>query len=687
MVKYKEKTQSSSLSAELFVKEYTKILEMIATGRSASKIYDAIALLYEAKHPGMRCSLLQLKDNLLMHGGAPSFPKEYCDAINGLENGPSVGSCGTSTYTGKQVLVENIETDPKWQLIKHHALPHGMRCCWSQPIKNTKGKTLGAFGMYYDHPALPNEEELSDLESAAVIAGIIMEREFQKIALRESEFKYGTLIENLPQRFFLKDKNSVFISCSKNLANDLGTTIEKIVGKDDFAFFPKAMAEHFQKDDKRIMQTGQTEEIEETIIIKGEERNIHTVKAPARDEEGYINGVLGIYWDITDQKALEANFIQAQKMDAFGTLVGGVAHEFNNALAGITGRLYLAKQHNKDNPQVSKNLNIISSLCDRSVEMIQQLLAFSRKKPVTLKVLDLNEAINESLNIHKFSIPENIKVETQLYSHELPVKGDINQLQQIFINTLNNARDALTDVSNGQINISVTLFKADKKFNQRHENKQQKSFAQLTIEDNGCGIPQADLDHIFEPFFSTKETGKGTGLGLAMLYGAVQTHKGFIDVKSEINKGTKFDIYFPLSEMTINEKGENEQKNEVYSGNGETILFVDDESAIRLMGEDLLSSLGYSTLQASNGYEAVNIYKSKKDHISLIIMDIVMPEMSGVEAASVIQELNNDVKIIFSTGYDKEEMLEDEQIGHYPLITKPYNVDEFSQLIRDTLLS
>ncbi|MCP4414508.1 MAG: PAS domain-containing protein [Gammaproteobacteria bacterium] len=188
--------------------------------------------------------------------------------------------------------------------------------------------------------------------------------------------KRNCLIWNLPQRFFLKDKNSVFISCSKNLAIDLGTTIEKIVGKNDFDFFPNAMAKHTQKDDKRIMQTDQTEEIEETIIIEGEERIIDTVKAPARDEEGNINGVLGIYWDITKQKSLEANFIeanfiQAQKMEAIGTLVGGVAHEFNNALAGITGRLYLAEHHNKDNPQVCKNLNIISSLCDRSVEMIQ----------------------------------------------------------------------------------------------------------------------------------------------------------------------------------------------------------------------------------------------------------------------------------------------------------------------------
>lgn len=163
--------------SEQFILETSNILKMIATGNAASEIYDAIALLYESRHPGMRCSMLTLVGNKLMHGGAPSLPKEYCDAVNGLENGPNVGSCGTSTYTGKSVYVENIETDPKWAKIKHAALPHGMRCCWSEPIKNASGKVLGAFGMYYDYPALPNDKEIRDLKSAAQLAAIIMNRD------------------------------------------------------------------------------------------------------------------------------------------------------------------------------------------------------------------------------------------------------------------------------------------------------------------------------------------------------------------------------------------------------------------------------------------------------------------------------------------------------------------------------
>ncbi len=163
--------------AEVFNDKNAEILEMIAIGRPASGIYDAIALMYEGRHPGMRCSMLELHGKKLLHGGAPSLPKAYSNAVHGMEYGPSVGSCGTSTYTGKRVVVENIETDPKWEKFKHIALPHGMRCCWSEPIKNSCGKVLGAFCMYYNYPALPNDEESNDLKSAARLAGIVMERD------------------------------------------------------------------------------------------------------------------------------------------------------------------------------------------------------------------------------------------------------------------------------------------------------------------------------------------------------------------------------------------------------------------------------------------------------------------------------------------------------------------------------
>jgi len=214
---------------ETFEKRNANILEMIATGKAASAIYDEIALMYEDRHLGLRCSLLELHEGKLLHGGAPSMPKEYCEAVHGLKNGPHVGSCGASTYTGKRVLVEDIATDPKWSKLKDAALPHGMRCCWSEPIKNSLGKVLGAFGMYYNHTALPNDEESKDLKSAARLAGIIMERERSQQALQESELRQRKVVETALDGFWIVSKKGQLLDVNSAYIQMSGYTREELL--------------------------------------------------------------------------------------------------------------------------------------------------------------------------------------------------------------------------------------------------------------------------------------------------------------------------------------------------------------------------------------------------------------------------------------------------------------------------
>ncbi len=308
--------------AEAFSKKNTEILEMIATGKIASEIYDAIALMYEERHPGMRCSMLELSGDTLLHGGAPSLPKEYCEAVHGLKIGPNIGSCGTSTYTGKRCLVENIDTDPKWAAIKDVALPHGMRCCWSEPIKNSSGEVLGAFGMYYNHPALPNEEESDDLKSAARLAGIVMERDHVARTLRQREQELDTIIESLPNMLFVKDaENLRFVRFNKAGEALIGKSRDELIGCNDYDFFPKEQADFFTSKDRQVLDSSETVDIqEEPIETHKGVRFLHTRKVCIRDEDGNPKYLLGISNDITERKQQEERILHQAHFDALTDL-------------------------------------------------------------------------------------------------------------------------------------------------------------------------------------------------------------------------------------------------------------------------------------------------------------------------------------------------------------------------------
>jgi len=407
--------------------------------------------------------------------------------------------------------------------------------------------------------------------------------------------------------------------------------------------------------------------------------------APILDDEGEITHYAAIQQDMSMNKMLEEQFLQAQKMEALGTLVGGIAHEFNNLLAGMTGNLYLAKTEISGFPDVIKRLDNVEELGFRAAEMIKQLLTFARKGQLEIKAFNLTSFVKDTSQLIEATLPENIKFHSNLCHDKLIIKGDVRQLQQVLMNLISNARDAVEGVKEPVISFKTEAFKADAIFCNNYPDIEDKLFAHLIVKDNGSGISDDEKEHIFEPFYSTKEVGLGTGLGLSMAYGAIQSHHGIIDVDNSIGIGSAFHIYLPLiTEGTPEPTAKKTSK--VVPGNGEFILIVDDNAIIRTTCSGVLEKIGYQVIEAADGLEAIEKFTANQETISLIIMDIIMPNLGGVQAVERIKEHSPAVKVIFATGYDKNETLQgDMPSDEYPIIFKPFSIVKLSQIIKEQL--
>ena len=373
--------------------------------------------------------------------------------------------------------------------------------------------------------------------------------------------------------------------------------------------------------------------------------------APLLDGGGKVSHYVSVQEDVSEQQKIEMQLLQAQKMESLGTLVGGIAHDFNNILAGLTGNLYLAKAGAKELPDLFQKLTTIEELSFRAADLIKQLLTFARKGTVSMKPLPLAAFVKEVIKFIRATVPENIDMQMDICSDSLTVRGDATQLQQVVMNLINNACDAVEGSGQPRMMIRLEPFATDAAFMADHAYFKPGRYAHLLVEDNGSGIPEYLLEHLFEPFFTTKEPGKGTGLGLAMVFGAIKTHQGFIEVESSAGKGALFHVYLPLLDAG-SESALTLQKRETVKGHGETILLVDDEPHVLEIGKEVLQTLGYQVLEATNGLEAIDMFTANQEQISLIITDLVMPILGGEKAVARIREIRPEMKVIFVSGYD-----------------------------------
>jgi PAS domain S-box-containing protein len=511
----------------------------------------------------------------------------------------------------------------------------------------------------------------------------ITERKQSETALEESEEKYKTLTNNLHVGIYRNTggPEGKFLEVNPAIMEMFGYKSRKDI-------FKIKVSDLYQNADER---TAFNQKMNQKGYVRNEELHLKcrdgtpiicSVSAVAvKDENGKLKYYDGIIEDITERKKLESQFRQAQKLEAIGTLAGGIAHDFNNLLMTIQGNVSLMLfDIDSVNPNYS-NLVSIEKQIQKGADLTRQLLGYARKGKYQVEPADLNQIVEETSQAFGRTRKQ-ISIESTLSGNLPAIEADRGQIEQVLLNILINAADAMPSggkliIKTSNVNYETIKGRLYKAIPGR--------YVQLMISDTGTGMDKRTQERIFEPFFTTKEFGKGTGLGLASAYGIVKSHGGYIDVESTPNLGTTFFIYLPASEQKVHHM--NETDHSVVEGSG-NILLVDDEEMILKVGVSLLDRLGYSTLKAHNGWEAIEIFSKQNNDIDLVILDLIMPEIGGGDVYEKLKDIDPKVKVLLSSGYSIDgqanEILER---GCNGFIQKPFSIKELSEKINEILVA
>ncbi len=395
-------------------------------------------------------------------------------------------------------------------------------------------------------------------------------------------------------------------------------------------------------------------------------------------------GVALSWRDVTARLRLEAQVSQAQKMNSIGQLAGGIAHDFNNLLTVIHGHADVMRDSKNLPDELAESVRQISNATSRATNLTNQLLTFSRQYPIILTEVDLNETVARMSNVLGRLLGESIHLRVEFRQPAPFVRADCGMIEQILLNLAANSREAMSQ--GGELSIATTLRRLGEAELESEPDVVPGLFACLMVRDNGCGIARNYLSKIFEPFFSTKEVGKGTGLGLATVYGIVKQHKGWIRVESKVGQGTAFEVYLPSFDAKPVERVPIVEAGKPITGN-ELVLLVEDEDPIRSVAKMFLEAHGYHVIEARNGPEALNIWRKNRDEIDLLLTDLVMPHgVSGQELARSLQAERPNLKVIYSSGYSCDLFGDSSFLNPQTnFLQKPYRLSSLAEMIRHCL--
>ncbi len=527
--------------------------------------------------------------------------------------------------------------------------------------------------------------EMGNTQQVLTLVEDLTEKERTLKLLREKEEQMRLLLENLDvylwQAKIDENGNFNYIIFTEGVKKITGYSAEDFIkGKIKWQELvhpaDEDMAEQF---DREVIE-GKITSAEYRIISKdGEVKWVKDYAFPVVEGES-VKIINGYTVDITNEKRLQNQLIQSQKMEAIGTLVSGIVHDFNNLMAAILGYVELLKMEatKEHRSNLLSNLKLIEDTVQKASSLTSQLLSFIRQEGTEEKPVDINRCVENVINILKNSIDRRISIALDLDKSIKETLGDPTRIEQVIMNLCLNAIQAMPH--GGKLTIETKLIKTDEKFKVLHPSLKEDKYIKLTVSDTGKGIPENMVGRIFDPFFTTKK--EGTGLGLSIVYGIVKAHRGEITVYSEVGKGTTFHVYLPMKEV----RGERlKEPHKIERGEG-TVLIVDDESNIRESLALILKNIGYEVFTAGDGKEALEIFEKNKDNIDLVLLDLNMPRMRGEECLMELKKIKPDIKIIVSTGFiindKKREFLEKETHG---ILKKPYSITQLSKKIKDII--
>lgn len=506
--------------------------------------------------------------------------------------------------------------------------------------------------------------------------------ERKRIAERLSQL--ASIIECSSDAIVIYTLEGSIVSWNKGAENVYGYSAGEVLGRPRSLLIPPGQTDDLPAIVERLKR-GETINKFETVQVRkgGRQIDVSMTISPVKDVSEAVIGAAAIARDISERKLLEKQLRQAQKMEAIGQLAGGIAHDFNNLLSVINGYCDLLEQELRGNGTAGRNCDQIKKAGERAAGLTRQLLAFSRQQMLEPKVLDLNAVIVDLEKMLKRIIGEDVEFKTQLASQLGLVKADRGQIEQVVMNLVVNARDAMPN--GGRLAVETANIVVDDKFARRHGLREPGRYVRLSLTDNGIGIDPETQTRIFEPFFTTKEIGKGTGLGLSTVYGVVTQSGGHVEVESQLGLGTTFQIYLPVSQEPAR-SDEQSHCSEGHLGGTETILLVEDEEALRHLTRDILAGRGYTILEADSPDQAMQIANEHSGRIHLLLTDVVMPRMNGRALAQRLLAARPEMKVMYMSGYvgfQQSRILD----PHATILSKPFKSELLLTKLRETLSS